>query len=136
MSHHSFDDKCLFLSDADDLGGSPWWVGRGDFSQPGLGGTPGVGSGEEELSDVSSGRAGGSGGRGRRRVAQFTEYSITSSVVPRSEGTATRASYMLTFESSLTYQFNLKSQSKMRHYSRLLRLDGYLSKVCARLEQV
>ena len=79
-----------FPSDADDLGGSPWWVGRGDFSQPGLGSSPGVGSGDEELSDVSSGRADGSGGR-RKKTAQFTEYSITSSVVPRSEGTATRA---------------------------------------------
>ena len=76
-------------SDADDVGGSPWWAGRGDFSQPGLGGAHRAGPGldDEELSDVSSGRADGSGGMRRRRAAQFTEYSITSSVVPRSEGT-------------------------------------------------
>lgn len=69
--------------DADDLDGSPWWAGRGDFGQPRLGGAP---RSDEELSDVSSGRVDGSGVK--KRPTQFTEYSITSSVVPRSEGTA------------------------------------------------
>ena len=78
-----------FPSDGDDDGGSPWWAGRGDFAHPGLGSASGVR--DEELSDVSSGRAGGSSQR-KKGAAQFTEYSITSSVVPRSEGTATRAS--------------------------------------------
>ena len=81
-----------FPSDGDDDGGSPWWAGRGDFAHPGLGSAPGVR--DEELSDISSSRADGSG-QGKKGAAQFTEYSITSSVVPRSEGTATRASYVL-----------------------------------------
>ena len=76
-----------FPSDGDG-GGSPWWTGRGDFAHPELGSAPGVR--DEELSDASSGRADGSSER-KKGAAQFTEYSITSSVVPRSEGTATRA---------------------------------------------
>ena len=79
------------LNGGDELGGAPWWTGRGDFSQPGQSrgfptSGPGSGFDDEELSDVSSG-GGDESGQGRKRTAQFTEYSITSSVVPRSEGT-------------------------------------------------
>ena len=106
MSHRSLDViNACFSSDADDLVGSPWWSGRGDFSQPGLGGAPRAGPGDEELSDVSSGGADGSGtcGGGRRvRAAQFTEYSITSSVVPRSEGICTHNMCNCTFWTNLT----------------------------------
>ena len=81
-----FELKFHIFSDED---GAPWWSGREDFSHSGLGGTHRSGVGDqEERSDVSSGRGDGSD---QRRTAQFTEYSITSSVVPRSEGTCTTA---------------------------------------------
>ena len=82
-----------FYSDDDDGGdsdGAPWWAGRGDFTHPAL--KPSAAhsdrsdpGGGEDHSDVSSGDMGRRGVCGKKTV-QFTEYSMTSSIVPRSEG--------------------------------------------------
>ena len=81
LNFHSVDDS--------ELDGAPWWAGRGDFSYPRVRPTNDDSDksdlGEEDRGDASSGGADWKGS-GRRRPAQFTEYSITSSAVPRSEG--------------------------------------------------
>ena len=70
-----------------------WWKGRGDFEQPQ---SPthsaepsGESSDDESAASVSSGGDSTLGSLERcseKGMAQFTEYSMTSSVVPRSEG--------------------------------------------------
>ena len=73
--------QCCFHSDDDESdGGTPWWAGRGNFSHPGV--KPGDELGKEDGSDVSSNQQ----HPHRKKVALFTEYSMTSSIVPRSEG--------------------------------------------------
>ena len=69
----------------------PWWTGRGDFEVS----IPRSGSSDCEASGDMSGEESSStlgsldcfhGDRSEKRAAQFTQYSMTSSVVPRSEG--------------------------------------------------
>ena len=80
-----------FHSDDDggDSDGAPWWTGRGDFTHPSLGPSTANGDrsdlGGDNHSDVSSGDVERHGVCGKK-TAQFTEYSMTSSIVPRSEG--------------------------------------------------
>ena len=70
---------------------APWWKGRVDFSvdaKPGAneGGQSNSEEGNDQ-SDVRSDLAGGSADDGlERKSVRFTEYSLSSSVVPRSEG--------------------------------------------------
>ncbi len=83
----------LLCSDVPDDG--PWWKGRGDFepSRP-KAGVDGESSGEGEESGGEGEESSTQGSmdcvpdddRMEKRVAQFTQYSMTSSVVPRSEG--------------------------------------------------
>ena len=98
---------CMCVSEGGDSGsGSVWWKDRVDFLV-GDGGREGVSGGEGD--DKCSSAAGASGssaatgedkGEGfmegveftdddlsEKRTAQFTQYSMTSSVLPRSEGT-------------------------------------------------
>ena len=81
----------MFCSvDGGDSDSTPWWAERGNFSHPGLGPPTADGDrsdvSDEGRSDMSSGGVGRQGLSSQKRAAQFTEYSITSSVVPRSEG--------------------------------------------------
>ena len=77
--------------------GDMWWMGRGDFSAP-RGHTDQSGSTETDQSDADSMKVvEGEDGEVRskvipnwsppeERVGQFTNYSISSSVVPRNKG--------------------------------------------------
>ncbi len=75
-----------------------WWKGRGDFEHsqpPERSREPGdtqSGSDAEESGSISSGRnstlgsMNGAYHRSEKKTARFTEYSTSSSVIPRSEG--------------------------------------------------
>lgn len=71
---------------------SCWWKGRADFehSRPSEGSLES--SSDDEVDSVSSGRDSTLGSldgmcdQSEKRTARFTEYSMTSSVIPRSEG--------------------------------------------------
>ena len=84
----------LYFSDA----ATPWWKGRGDFdySQP----PKRTAEGSCEEAESSSSGAGSTLGsmeldhhKSEKKAARFTEYSMTSSKVPRSEGMSTKKNF-------------------------------------------
>ena len=89
----------LLHSEDDEPGGSPWWAGRGDFSHPELE-PSGICRDKSDISykcgeggsDVSSNLE-DIKKSSQKKAVTFTEYSMTSSIVPRSEGTCTCTVY-------------------------------------------
>ena len=95
---------CLFVYSDGDGDEGVWWMDRVDFVCPPDGAGPdgagpdgdrsgslnGEGEEEEEEEEASSDAASGVGSLEdvlmEKRTVQFTEYSMTSSVLPRSEG--------------------------------------------------